>query len=291
MADIHVFPDAPEGTPESKFVHLHVHSDYSLLDGAVKLDSLIARAKELRMPALALTDHGNMFGVLNFEHICHANGINPIVGCEFYCTEDHTKKENTRYGKHNYHLILLCENETGYKNMSWLCSRAFTDEGSLYYGKPRIDFELLKQYHEGLICLSACVAGEVPQAIAAGKLDDAEATIKRYKELFGPDHYYIELQNHGLEIQRQVNPKLIELARKLDVPMVVTNDIHYLNKEDAEAQDALRCISFKKLLDEPHESMGEGRTEWYFKTEQEMRELFPEIPEAYEYVQSDNSSV
>ena len=282
MADIHVFPDAPEGTPESKFVHLHVHSDYSLLDGAVKLDSLIARAKELRMPALALTDHGNMFGVLNFEHICHANGINPIVGCEFYCTEDHTKKENTRYGKHNYHLILLCENETGYKNMSWLCSRAFTDEGSLYYGKPRIDFELLKQYHEGLICLSACVAGEVPQAIAAGKLDDAEATIKRYKELFGPDHYYIELQNHGLEIQRQVNPKLIELARKLDVPMVVTNDIHYLNKEDAEAQDALRCISFKKLLDEPHESMGEGRTEWYFKTEQEMRELFPEIPEAYE---------
>ena len=282
MADIHIFPDAPEGTPESKFVHLHVHSDYSLLDGAVKLDSLIARAKELRMPALALTDHGNMFGVLNFEHICHANGINPIVGCEFYCTEDHTKKENTRYGKHNYHLILLCENETGYKNMSWLCSRAFTDEGSLYYGKPRIDFELLKQYHEGLICLSACVAGEVPQAIAAGKLDDAEATIKRYKELFGPDHYYIELQNHGLEIQRQVNPKLIELARKLDVPMVVTNDIHYLNKEDAEAQDALRCISFKKLLDEPHESMGEGRTEWYFKTEQEMRELFPEIPEAYE---------
>ena len=282
MADIHIFPDAPEGTPESKFVHLHVHSDYSLLDGAVKLDSLIARAKELRMPALALTDHGNMFGVLNFEHICHANGINPIVGCEFYCTEDHTKKENTRYGKHNYHLILLCENETGYKNMSWLCSRAFTDEGSLYYGKPRIDFELLKQYHEGLICLSACVAGEVPQAIAAGKLDDAEATIKRYKELFGPDHYYIELQNHGLEIQRKVNPKLIELARKLDVPMVVTNDIHYLNKEDAEAQDALRCISFKKLLDEPHESMGEGRTEWYFKTEQEMRELFPEIPEAYE---------
>ncbi len=282
MADIHVFPDAPEGTPVSNFVHLHVHSDYSLLDGAVKLDSLIARAKELRMPALALTDHGNMFGVLNFEHICHANGINPIVGCEFYCTEDHTKKENTRYGSHNFHLILLCENETGYKNMSWLCSRAFTDESSLYYGKPRIDFELLKQYHEGLICLSACVAGELPRAIAAGKLDDAEDIIKRYKELFGPDHYYIELQDHGLEIQKQVNPKLIELARKFDVPLVVTNDIHYLNKDDAEAQDALRCIGFKKLLDEPHESMGEGRTEWYFKTEDEMRQLFPEIPEAYE---------
>ncbi len=280
MADIHVFPEAPEGTPVSNFVHLHVHSDYSLLDGAVKLDTLVAHAKQLNMKALALTDHGNMFGSLNFEHICHANGINPIVGCEFYVAEDHTKKENTRYGSHNFHLILLCENETGYKNMSWLCSRAFTDEGALYYGKPRIDFELLKKYHEGIICLSACVAGELPRAVAAGNLEDAENIIKRYKELFGPNRYYIEIQNHGLEIENKVNPTLIELAHKLDVPLVVTNDIHYDLKEDAEAQDALRCIGFKKLLDEPHESMGEGRTEWYFKTEEEMRQLFPDLPEA-----------
>ncbi len=281
MADIHIFDPAPEGTPQSNFVHLHVHSDYSLLDGAAKLDNLIARAKQLNMKALALTDHGNMFGVLNFEHICHANKINPIVGCEFYCTEDHTAKQNTRYGKHNYHLILLCQNDTGYKNMSWLCSKAFTDEGALYYGKPRIDFELLKQYHEGLICLSACVAGELPQAIAAGDLEDAENVARKYKELFGPDHYYIELQNHGLEIQNKVNPHLIEIARKLDIPLVVTNDIHYVNRDDAEAQDALRCIGFKKLLDEPHEKMGNS-PEFYFKTEEEMRLLFPNLPEAYD---------
>lgn len=282
MADYPKFDDAPEGTPLAQFVHLHVHSDYSLLDGAAKIDALVAKAKRLNMPALALTDHGNMFGVLNFEKLCHVNGINPIVGCEFYVADDHSKRENTRYGKHYYHLILLCENETGYKNMSWLCSRGFTDPDALYYGKPRIDFELLKQYKDGLICLSACVAGELPQAIAAGDIAGAEEVITRYKNLFGKDRYYIELQNHGLPIQSEVNPKLIELARKLDVPMVVTNDIHYCEKDDAEAQDALRCIGFKKLLTEPHETMGGDRTEWYFKTEEEMRVLFPDVPEAYE---------
>ena len=287
MADIHIFDPAPEGTPVSNFVHLHVHSDYSLLDGCCKLDSLIARAKQLNMPALALTDHGNMFGVLNFEHICHANGINPIVGCEFYCTEDHTAKQNTRYGKHNYHLILLCENETGYKNMSWLCSRAFCDEGSLYYGRPRIDFELLKQYHEGIICLSACVAGELPQAILNGNLDDAVEVAKRYKELFGPDHYYIEIQNHGLPEEKIASEQMIKIARMLDIPLVVTNDIHYINKDDAEAQLALNCIGRKSLLDDPEsaeKSMGgsDRISEWYFKTEEEMKLLFPDIPEAYE---------
>lgn len=287
MADIREFPPAPEGTPVSNFVHLHVHSDYSLLDGCAKLDSLIARAKELNMPALALTDHGNMFGVLNFEHICHKNGINPIVGCEFYCTEDHTKKQNTRYGKHNYHLILLCENETGYKNMCWLNSKSFCDEGSLYYGKPRIDFEMLKQYHEGIICLSACVAGELPQAVINGNMEDAEEVARRYKELFGPDHYYIEIQNHGLPEEKIAAEGMIEIARKLDIPLVVTNDIHYINKDDAEAQLALNCIGRKNLLDDPQsaeKSMGgaDKISEWYFKTEEEMRLLFPDIPEAYE---------
>lgn len=287
MADIREFPPAPEGTPVSNFVHLHVHSDYSLLDGCAKLDSLIARAKELNMPALALTDHGNMFGVLNFEHICHKNGINPIVGCEFYCTEDHTKKQNTRYGKHNYHLILLCENETGYKNMCWLNSKSFCDEGSLYYGKPRIDFEMLKQYHEGIICLSACVAGELPQAVINGNMEDAEEVALRYKELFGPDHYYIEIQNHGLPEEKIAAEGMIKIARKLDIPLVVTNDIHYINKDDAEAQLALNCIGRKNLLDDPQsaeKSMGgaDKISEWYFKTEEEMRLLFPDIPEAYE---------
>ncbi|MCK9170287.1 MAG: DNA polymerase III subunit alpha [Treponema sp.] len=278
MADIHVFPDAPEGTPVSNFVHLHVHSDYSLLDGASKLDTLIARAKQLNMKALALTDHGNMFGVLNFEHICHANGINPIVGEEFYVADgDHTVQEKNRYGGKYYHLILLCENETGYKNMSWLSSRAFTE--GLYYGKPRIDFEMLQKYHEGIICLSACIQGELPQMLLHGDEADAEALIKQYSELFGPDHYYVELQDHGLPEQKEVAPKLIAIAKKLNIPMVVTNDVHYCYRDDAEAQEVLRCIGFKKLLSEPHQTMGDGRSEWFLKSEQEMAQLFPDYPE------------
>ena len=280
MADYHKFDPAPEGTPVAQFVHLHVHSDYSLLDSCCKLDQLVAKAKRLNMPALALTDHGNMFGALNFEKLCHVNGINPIVGCEFYVGDDHLKQERTKYGKKNYHLVLLCENETGYKNMSWLCSDANT-EGQ-YFGKPRIDFEMLKKRHEGLICLSACVAGELPQTLLNDTEEAAEQLITKYLDLFGPDRYYIELQDHGLPEQKEINEKLIRLARKLNVPLVVTNDIHYIEKEDAEAQDALRCIGFKNLLNEPHQTMGDGRTEWYFKTEEEMRQLFPDVPDAYE---------
>ena len=280
MADYHKFDPAPEGTPVAQFVHLHVHSDYSLLDSCCKLDQLVAKAKRLNMPALALTDHGNMFGALNFEKLCHVNGINPIVGCEFYVGDDHLKQERTKYGKKNYHLVLLCENETGYKNMSWLCSDANT-EGQ-YFGKPRIDFEMLKKRHEGLICLSACVAGELPQTLLNDTEEAAEQLITKYRDLFGSDRYYIELQDHGLPEQKEINEKLIRLAHKLNVPLVVTNDIHYIEKEDAEAQDALRCIGFKNLLNEPHQTMGDGRTEWYFKTEEEMRQLFPDVPDAYE---------
>ncbi len=284
MADYHVFPDAPEGTPESNFVHLHVHSDYSLLDGASKIDTLVARAKSLNMKALALTDHGNMFGALNFEKLCHVNGLNPIVGEEFYVAYgDHKEKNDVPYGRngkhsHYFHLILLCENQTGYKNMCWLSSTAFTE--GLYYGKPRIDFELLKKYHEGLICLTACIQGELPQLLLNGKDQEAKDLALAYKELFGPDRYYIELQDHGLEDQKIVAKKLIDLAHELDIPLVVTNDIHYCNKDDAEAQDALRCIGFKKKLDEPHQTMGEGSCEWYLKTEEEMAQLFPAYPEA-----------
>ncbi|MBQ2529222.1 MAG: DNA polymerase III subunit alpha, partial [Treponema sp.] len=291
MADIHVFPDAPEGTPESKFVHLHVHSDYSLLDGASKLDTLIARAKFLNMKALALTDHGNMFGILNFEHICHANGINPICGEEFYVAEgshlEHNKVPYSRNGKshYNYHLILIAQNDTGYKNLSWLSSLAYTEglhSGGIFE-KPRISFELLQRYHEGLICLSACIQGEVPQALLFGDEERAYETARKYKELFGPDHYYIEIQDHGLEDQKSVAPKLIKLARDLDIPIVLTNDVHYCLKEDADAQDALVCIGVKKTLKDPNRlSMYASGQEWYLKTDEEMAKLFPQYPEAIE---------
>ena len=289
MADYHTFPDAPEGTPPSNFVHLHVHSDYSLLDSCAKIDDLVAKAKRLNMSALALTDHGNMFGALNFEKLCHVNGINPIVGEEFYVSYgSHLEKNPVPYSHKGedgdrqaryFHLILLCENQTGYKNMSWLSSIAYT-EGTWY--KPRIDFELLEKYHEGLICLSACIAGELPQLLLADKDEEAKELALKYKNLFGPDHYYIELQDHGLEDQKYVNKKLIALARELDIPLVVTNDIHYIEKDDWEAQDCLRCIGFKKNMNEPHQTMGGEKHEWYFKTEQEMRLLFPDCPEAYD---------
>ncbi|MCI5524265.1 MAG: DNA polymerase III subunit alpha [Spirochaetia bacterium] len=283
MANINIFESAPEGTPVSNFVHLHVHSDFSLLDSCAKLDHLIAKAKKLNMPALALTDHGNMFGALNFEHICHANGINPIVGEEFYVAYgSHLEKKDSPFGRngkgcHYFHLILLCENDIGYKNISWLSSIAYTE--GLYRGKPRIDWELLEKYHEGLICLSACIQGELPQLLLSGRTDEARELALKYKNLFGPDHYYIELQDHGLEDQKRVAPLLISLAKELDIPMVVTNDVHYVEKDDAEAQDALRCIGFKNSLLKPHATMGEGRSEWYFKTEEEMSRLFPDYPE------------
>ncbi|MCI1209335.1 MAG: DNA polymerase III subunit alpha [Treponema sp.] len=279
MADIHVFDAPPEGTPKSKFVHLHVHSDYSLLDGASKLDTLIARAKQLNMEALALTDHGNMFGVLNFEHICHANGINPLVGEEFYVAEgSRLEQDRTPWGAKYYHLIIIAQNTEGYKNLMMLSSKAFTE--GMYY-KPRIDWELLKQYHDGLICLSACLAGELPQALLHDDTKRAEDFVKRYSELFGPDHFYIELQDHGLPDQKAVAPKLIAIAKKMNIPMVVTNDVHYCNQDDAEAQDALVCIGTKKLIKDTNRMKFQG-DQWYLKTEQEMARLFPEYPEMLE---------
>jgi len=294
MADYHEFPAAPEGTPVANFVHLHVHSDYSLLDSCATLDKLVAKAKALNMPALALTDHGNMFGALNFEKLCHVNGINPIVGEEFYVAYgSHTEKNDVPFSHkgedgdrkaHYFHLILLCENQKGYENMCWLSSRAFCDDNALYYGKPRIDFELLEKYHEGIICCTACIQGELPQMLLAGMDKEAEELALKYKNLFGPDHYYIELQDHGIPDQKIVAEKLIALAHKLDIPLVVTNDIHYVEKEDAIAQDALRCIGFKNQLHEKHGKMGgeQDLDSWYFKTEQEMRALFPQCPEAYD---------
>lgn len=282
MADIQVFPEAAEGTPPSAFVHLHVHSDYSLLDGEAKVDTLIARAKALNMKALALTDHGNMFGALGFEHTCRANGINPIVGEEFYVAQGdagHTEQKETKYGTKYYHLVLLCKNVEGYKNMAWLSSLAYK-EG--FYNKPRIDFNMLRERHEGLICLSACIQGELPQMLLHGDDEAAEELVRRYAKLFGKDNYYIEIQDHGLAEQKAVAKKLIALAHKTGVPLVLTNDVHYCNKDDARAQEVLQCIGFKKTMTEPHRTMGDGKTEWYLKTDKEMAALFPDCPEAVE---------
>ena len=249
------------------------------MDGQAKIGQLIAQAKAFGMPALALTDHGNMFGALNFERECKKQNIKSIIGEEFYVAEkSHAVKEGTKYGGKYYHLILLCENEVGYKNMSHLSSIAYTE--GLYYGKPRIDFELLQKYHEGLVCLSACIQGEVAQALLHDDDEHAEEVAKKYATLFGENHFYLEIQDHGLRAQKKVAKKLVALSKKLSIPIVATNDVHYCKREDAEAQDVLRCIGFQTKLSSAHQTMGDGRSEWYFKNENEMRAIFPEWPEA-----------
>ncbi len=258
------------------FVHLHVHSDYSLLDGAAKITKLVSRAKELGMKALALTDHGNMFGALRFEQLCHSEGINPLVGCEFYVAGgSRLEKQGTEQGNKYYHLILIAKNEEGYRNLCMLTSKAFTE--GMYY-KPRIDEEILRLYSGGLICLSACLAGQLPQLLLAGKIKEAEETARRYRDIFGDDNYYIELQDHGIEEQRRVAPMLIDIARRLGIPMVVTNDIHYCMQDDYIAQDVLMCIGTKKLREETNRMKFQGK-EFYMKSPEQMASLFPEYPE------------
>lgn len=260
----------------SNFVHLHVHSDYSILDGAAQLPDLIKRAKELGFGALALTDHGNMFGSLRFEQACHKEGIKPLVGCEFYVapTDRHIKKQDD-LGNRYYHLVLIAKNIEGYKNLSWLTSKAYTE--GMYY-KPRIDLELLKKYSGGLVCLTACLAGQLPKLLLAGKNAEAEEFIHTYQDIFGKDSFFVELQDHGIPEQKQVAPLLIKIAQKMDVPMVVTNDSHYVRKEDAIAQDVLVCIGTKKLRSDTHR-MKFATDQFYLKSEEEMAQLFPNYPE------------
>ena len=266
-------------TPMTDFVHLHVHSDYSLLDGAAKIQTLIDRAKELGMPALALTDHGNMFGALRFEQACHKAGIKPLVGCEFYvAAKSRHDRTGTESGNRYYHLILIAKNVEGYRNLMMLTSRSFTE--GMYY-KPRIDEELLRMYSGGLICLSACLAGELPQLLLEKRFDEAEALASRYRELFGAENYFIELQDHGIAEQKKVAPLLIQTAQKLHIPMVVTNDIHYTLPEDAAAQDVMLCIGTKKLRDDPNR-MKFSSDQFYMKSGDEMAKLFPEYPEMLE---------
>ena len=257
------------------FVHLHIHTEYSLLDGACRIDQLMDRVKECGQTAIACTDHGVMYGCVQFYKAAKKAGIKPIIGCEVYvATRTRFDKVNKIDG--NNHLILLCKNETGYKNLCKMVSAAFV-EG--FYSKPRVDKQLLEQYHEGLICLSACLAGEIPQAILAGDYERAKSSALWYQELFGVGNYYIELQDHGLEEDNIVLPQLIKLARETGIPMVATNDSHYLRKEDAKMQAILLCIQTGKTMQDA-DRMEFQTDEFYVKTTDEMYDLFAMVPEA-----------
>lgn len=259
----------------SPFVHLHVHSEYSLLDGAARITDLVRRAGEYGMKSLALTDHGVMYGAIPFYKACKENGIKPIIGCEAYLTAGSRRERGSRKDQPIYHLILLVKNETGYKNLMKLISIGHL-EGHHY--KPRIDMEVLAAHSEGIICLSACLGGEVPQHLLHGRDDEARKAALRYKEIFGED-FYLELQDHGISEQKRVNPKLIALAKACEIPLVATNDVHYLAKEDAEVQDVLICIGTGKTVDD-EERLKIGTDQLFLKSSDQMAALFPHVPEA-----------
>lgn len=258
------------------FVHLHVHTDFSLLDGASSYKKMIARAKELGQTALAITDHGNMFGALRFFRECKGQGINPLVGCEFYVAPNHRSERGEAENRTKYyHLVLIAKSEKGYRNLIHLTSRSFTE--GMYY-KPRIDEELIRQYSEDLVCLSACIAGQLPSLLLDGKTAEAEALVRKYRDIFGDENYFIELQDHGIPEQKRVAPLLVAMARRLGVPMVVTNDAHYCLKKDYIAQDILLCIGTKRTRNEPGRMKFDG-SEFYLKDGDEMSKLFPDYPE------------
>ncbi len=256
------------------FVHLHNHSEYSLLDGAARINDLVERAVSYGMDAIAITDHGVMYGAISFYQKCKQEGIKPIIGCEVYVCNDRFSRSG-RKGDTACHLVLLAKNQTGYINLCKLVSLGFL-EG--FYYKPRIDHELLKKYSEGLICLSACIAGELPELILAGDMDGARKMAAEYKSIFGDD-YYLELQNHGLSEELRVNPVLVELSQELDIELVATNDLHYVNQTDAEMHDILLCIQTGKIRSDENR-MRFPNDQFYLKTEAEMIALFPKWPEA-----------
>ena len=262
----------------ANFAHLHVHTEYSLLDGASRVGELIEEVKRLGMKAVAITDHGQMYGVMEFYKAAKKAGIKPIIGCEVYLAPASRKDMFEVGGVRYYHLILLAENETGYRNLVKLVSLG-NIEGTYY--KPRIDKELLRLYHEGIICLSACIAGEIPRALIQDRPDRADALVAEYIEIFGADNFFIELQKHGIPEEEKATPGLIRLAKKYGVGLVVTNDSHYTHKEDAEFHDILLCIQTGKTLDDPGR-MRFQNDEFYMKSPEEMAALFPEYPEAME---------
>lgn len=259
------------------FVHLHTHTEFSLLDGAVSIKNLVAKVKELGMDSCAITDHGNMFGVIDFYNEAKAQGIHPVIGCEVYMSPG-SRFDKSSVDEKYFHLILLCKNDIGYKNLIKLVSAGYL-EG--FYYKPRIDFELLKEHSEGLIALSACLAGEIPRALVDDNYDLAKEVAQKYIDLFGKENYFIELQDHGIADQKRIIPKLIKLASELGVATVATNDIHYATKADAKNQDVLMCIQTGRTVDDPDRMKFETE-EFYIKSPEEMADIFSNIPEAIE---------
>ena len=258
------------------FTHLHLHTEYSLLDGACRISALPKRLKELGMDSCAVTDHGVLYGAVDFYRACKKEGIHPVIGCEMYvCRDMNDKSALTR----DYsHLILLCENETGYRNLMYLDSEAFTRG---YYYKPRIDYRLLEEHHEGLICLSACLSGDLPRLLLQEQWKQAENYVREMERIFGRDHFYIEMMDHGLPDEKTVLPRLAEISRRTGVPLVCTNDCHYIHREDAEAQEILMCIQTGKTLEDESRMRMDTR-ELYVKDEAEMLRLFPDHADAVE---------
>lgn len=264
---------------EEEFVHLHVHSDHSLLDGACNLDVLLNKTVESNMSALALTDHGNLYGAVSFIDKANKLGVKPIIGCELYVAPHsiyEKKKKEDKSKEHNFHITLLAENQIGFKNLIKLVSKAHLD--GLYY-KPRVDKDLLQQYHEGLIALSGCATGELAVSLLQDNIDNAAEIALWYRKVFGENNYFIEIQNHGLENELKIIPMLIDLAKRFKIPLVATNDVHYINKEDYYPHDILLCIQTNKLVTDT-DRLRFGSNEFYFKSSKEMKSLFANVPEA-----------
>ena len=261
------------------FTHLHLHTEYSLLDGACRIPKLVERIKALGMTSCAITDHGVMYGCIDFYSAMKDAGIKPIIGCEVYVCRDRLDKSaaNREYS----HLILLCENNTGYQNLMKLVSEGFLTG---YYYRPRIDYNLIRQHSEGLICLSACLSGDLPKLLLQGRYDDAEAYVREMQDIFGEKNFYVEIMDHGIREEKIVMPRLISLAREMNVPLVATNDCHYLEEKDADAQEVLLCIQTGKTLDDANRMRMDTR-QLYVKSEDEMRTLFASCPDAIDRTQ------
>ncbi|MBQ3103617.1 MAG: DNA polymerase III subunit alpha, partial [Oscillospiraceae bacterium] len=260
------------------FAHLHVHTEYSLLDGACRISGLAKRAKELGQTAVAITDHGVMYGVIDFYRACKAEGVKPIIGCEVYVAPRTRFDKMHEFDSEARHLVLLCENEEGYRNLSYMVSMAFSQG---FYIRPRIDMDLLRKKHHGLIALSACLAGEIPRRLRNGDYEGAKKYALEMQEIMGEDHFYLELQDHGIPMQAEVNQGILRLHQETGIPMVATNDAHYLAKENAASHDVLLCIQTGKTVDDENRMRYEPQN-FYLRSTEEMETLFSRYPGAIE---------